>query len=265
MPTTSTAALLPRLPSTTILKSVHGMYLAVELGGALFANRPFANNWEKLHVEYKSEGVVALRSYHGYYVSCDAVGTLMATARTAELNDTSFEVDFVKDGAVVLKCANGLYVTADPLGFVRASSYNPGSWQEFLVLDVTSTWPPHVAIKTYHHKFWRAYPSGAIVADGIWPLDAWEKFHVFTHGDETISLRSDRGEYVSVQPSDGFVIVKKDITHSEKFKVTHLADGNFTMQDYGGRYVWAGPDGVLRAQHTMALDAWEKMEVAFLL
>jgi len=251
------------LPSQIMLKSVHGSYVVAERGGGIFANRPWADDWEKFKVVDKGEGNIALKSFHGKFLTADITGLLMANAQSSDSPRTTFEAMFVPTGALVLKSSYGKYVCAEPSGVMRADRSSFDDWEEFEVLDVADAWPEHVAIKTARGKYVRGQWSGLVTAQGVWPLDEWERLHVTSHSDEIISLRLDHGEYVSVQP-DGSIRASKEVGNAEKLKITHLDDGNFTIQDHLGKYLWAGDDGEMKAGHTQAVGAQEKFEVVFL-
>lgn len=248
-----------KLPSKIILKSTHGKYVVAELGGGIFANRPWADDWEKFGVVEIGEGSVALKTHHGTFLTANALGTVSALAEEA-VPDAHFHVEHRDDGAIGLKTAHGKFLSAEPSGFMIGNRASCGGWEEFEVVDMAETWPDHVAIKSVHGKYLKAFPHGALQAVGNWPLDDWERFHVTHYADGTVSLRCDHGEYMVVE-EDGTIHAQESQTGVEHFKVAHLPDGNFTMQSHTGKYVWADSDGAVLANHQLAETTLDKFQV----
>lgn len=235
-----------KLPKKVILKSTHGKYMVAELAGGIFANRDWADNWEKFDLEDLGNGTVALRTYHKKFITVDMLGNLIATSPSIT-PDAKLRIERNHDGSIAILTAYNRYFCAEPSGLMIANRKDHSSWEHFEVVDMADTWPGHVAVKSHAGKYLRAYPDGSLNADGHWPLDTWEEFQVAHWMSNAVSLRCDHGEYVKVSGTDGLVHVSEDSSLAEKFTVTHLPDGNFTMQSRAGNYLVAKSDGSLVA------------------
>merc|ERR1711963_586989 len=110
---------------------------------------------EKFDVLPKGTATVALRSFHGKFVSANANGMMRNTERSSDSDDTSFQVMFA-NGALVLKSFHGKYVSAH-------------AWTSALTADkkdFDDWWPWHLSIKSAQGLYLRGYPDGHVAADG---------------------------------------------------------------------------------------------------
>uniref|UniRef100_A0A7S4R602 Fascin domain-containing protein n=1 Tax=Alexandrium monilatum TaxID=311494 RepID=A0A7S4R602_9DINO len=262
-PTTTeapTTTVPPTLPPKVILKSVHDTYVGVELGGGVFANKNYADSWERFDVVDIGEGSVALKSSHGFFLTASFVGFLTATSK--EIGDEAhFHVERADGGSTIsLVTTYGKYVVAEPSGIVIANRPSRSDWAEFQVIDIAATWPSHVAIKAPNGRYVRAWDHGGVRADGIWPLDDWESFRVTNLAEGTITLLTDHGEYLASEENGWIHAYGRHSAH-EEFKVTHLRDGNFTLQNFLGNYLWVAKNGTISARDVGAYDDDSKFQV----
>jgi hypothetical protein len=102
--------------STVHLLSHVGLFSADNGGGgAVYANRPFAGDWERWALEEHLDGTVSFRSFNGHYlVAKDGGGSFCLADRTAVGPWEKFRREYLPKGKVALRTSGGHYVSVQP-------------------------------------------------------------------------------------------------------------------------------------------------------
>jgi hypothetical protein len=108
--------LMSREGNNVMLLSHVGLFSADNGGGgAVYANRPFAGNWERWTIEEHPDGTASFRTFNGHYlVAVDGGGSFCLADRTAVGPWEKFRLEFVPEGKVALRASGGHYVSVQP-------------------------------------------------------------------------------------------------------------------------------------------------------
>lgn len=116
---------------------------------------------------------VALKTYHGTYISAAQSGIMTATTRVVQPTST-FSIIIHEDGKVSLRSSFGQYVSADSSGAVVANRARVGSWEKF---DLARNQNGTVSLKSHFNMYLTAEPTGGVFANRP-RKSSWEHFVV---------------------------------------------------------------------------------------
>jgi len=119
-----------------------------------------------------------------------------------------------------------------------------------------------IALRSSAGKYMVAERSGAVYANRA-DIDDWEKFHIITNSDGTVSLRTYHGNYVMADPEGVVTALSTKISSWEKFTLRARKDGSIVLKSHTSQYLVVDDMGSISARGNATLHA-ELFRVTYL-
>ena len=114
-----------------VLKSHHGKWLCAEEDAFTITNsRTEPKRWEKFDIVFVEDGIVALRTWKGKFLSARPNGTLEANREWLR-GDEKFHMFIYKDEKVAFRSERGKWLSAQPDGRMEFNRDKLSIWETF--------------------------------------------------------------------------------------------------------------------------------------
>eukprot|EP00727_Mastigamoeba_balamuthi_P005450 m51a1_g1524 hypothetical protein (2227) ;mRNA; r:459062-470338 len=249
---------------TVGLQTHWGTYVSAQDDGTVQANRRELLGWEKFTADVNNHvaGSISFKGQSGTFLSADPNNGDVRFRDAAGPWETFVPID-MGSGQIALRCFSGSFLSIgkEPDFKVTCADDQRGGSNVIVVVRPDIRGP--VALKTYWSTYMSAQEDGTMQANRREIL-GWEMFtaEANSHVAGSISFKSQRGTFLSADPSKGDVRFRDAADTWEAFTAIEMGNGKVALRCFNGKYlsIGEGPDHKVICDRAEA-SGWEWIEV----